>query len=93
MIKKELRHEIGQSKQTNKMIIDRQKRSQMERLKNFELRYEEANFAQMGLAAYNINDYPTAVFYLEEALQRGTTYQAGGLNGEAVELLEGRDRH
>ena len=63
----------------------------MERLKNFELRYEEANFAQMGLAAYNINDYPTAVFYLEEALQRGTTYQAGGLNGEAVELLEGWD--
>ena len=65
----------------------------MERLKNFELRYEEANFAQMGLAAYNINDYPTAVFYLEEALQRGTTYQAGGLNGEATELLEGRERH
>ena len=75
------------------MVVDKHKRSQIERLKIFEQRYEEANFAQMGLAAYNINDYPTAVFYLEEALQKETTYQAGGLNGEAVELLEGRERY
>ena len=75
------------------MVVDKHKRSQIERLKIFEQRYEEANFAQMGLAAYNINDYPTAVFYLEGALQKETTYQAGGLNGEAVELLEGRERY
>ena len=66
----------------NRMVVNKKEKTDSEYLNQLEIHYHEINFAQLGLAAYNLNDYATAVFYLEDCLQRNVTYTAGGQNNE-----------
>ena len=66
----------------NRMVVNKKEKHESEYLNQLETHYHEINFAQLGLAAYNLNDYASAVFYLEECLQRNVTYTAGGRDNE-----------
>ena len=79
--------EINEKQKSNPMVVNKQSQRQGEQLNVLEQLYHDINFAQLGLAAYNVNEYATAVFYLEESLQRSVTYAPGGHNGEYKEFM------
>ena len=66
----------------NRMVVNKKQKNDSEYLSRMDVHYNEINFAQLGLAAFNLNDYPRAVFYLEDCLQRNVTYTAGGRHNE-----------
>ena len=68
------------------MVVNKQSQRQGQQLNVLEQQYHDINFAQVGLAAYNVNEYAIAVFYLEESLRRDVSYEPGGKNGEFKEF-------